>query len=188
MLVAVEEVGDICASCERVPPATKAPPRPSAAVLGRIVKLRRLAQGNANENEAAVAAAKAEQLMNRYGLSADDLPSDARAVGVAPRERARAAGPHTLLSYTRNLHPAGGWDINNPHYVDVNGRRVRLSREIKRALPGRQFSMSCTGPSCRIRFEGTLGDDERRLVDATVAAHQGRPLPHGPHLPPGEAA
>jgi len=74
--------------------------------------------------------------------------------------------------YTRNVLASGAWDINHPDRIDTNGEQIRLASEVKDALPGKVFTLKCTGAMAVFTFVDTLDAGEQTTLDDTVTTHQ----------------
>ena len=66
----------------------------------------------------------------------------------------------------------GCYDIDNPDRLDIMGRVVPLRVDIKKAFPGRKFSVTCNGEDCVILFEQELSMEDIVVLNSVVYDHK----------------
>ena len=75
-------------------------------------------------------------------------------------------------NYTRGTIASGEYDINNPDRVDVDGNQIWLADEVKTALPGKNFTLSCDASDAYFTFEEALSTGDETTLTTTVNNHK----------------
>jgi len=79
-------------------------------------------------------------------------------------------------SFTRELLPAGSWDVDHPDRKTLLGDQIHLADEIETALPGLTFQVLMEGSSLMVYFADPLSAGQQDTLAETVADHKSNAL------------
>jgi len=74
-------------------------------------------------------------------------------------------------TYTRSL-VNGKWNLDNELRVDGNGDKIPLFKEVKDALPGEPFKLTCEDENAEFDFTNELDSDEVITLGTVVLDHK----------------
>jgi hypothetical protein len=78
-----------------------------------------------------------------------------------------------MAEYTSTRSIVNGcYNVDNPLRLDGSEKPIHLAKELETALPGKIFTLCCSGAEIKLCVDGTLTSGEQTTLSTTVTAHE----------------